>query len=60
MAEKLSTKFYELITIDENIFYYNLKLEKKLHNKYIKPKNYPQKEKIWLNIKNIKTIKKNK
>ena len=54
-ADKLSTELRELMIIYRKNFHHTQELQKRAHNKGVKPKNYTSYNKIWLNSKYIKT-----
>ena len=58
-ADKLLAEL-KLMTICCKNLYYALELQKQIHNKNIKPKNYAPDDKIWLNNKYLKTKQKQK
>ena len=53
-AEKLLAKLKKLIIIYKINLYYTSKLQKRAHNRSIKPRNYIVSNKVWLNSKYIK------
>ena len=54
-ADKLSAKLRELIIVCWENLHYAQELQKRVHNKGVKPRNYTLGDKIWLNNKYIKT-----
>ena len=54
-ANKLLAELQELIIICRENLHHVQKLQKRAHNKGVKPKNYVSDNKIWLNSKYIKT-----
>ena len=54
-ADKLLTELRELIIVCRKNFYHAQKLQKRAHNKGVKPSSYASSDKIWLNSKYIKT-----
>ena len=53
--DKLSVELRELIISCHMNFHYTQKLQKRAHNKGVKPWSYTLDEKVWLNSKYIKT-----
>ena len=53
-AEKLFSQLWELITVCQQNLYYAQKLQKRGHDKGVKPPNYVPGEKVWLNSKYFK------
>ena len=53
-ADKPSTELRELITVCWKNLHYAQELQKRAHNKGVKPRSYAPDEKIWLNSKYIK------
>ena len=43
------------MTVCRENFYYAQELQKRAHNKRVKPKSYALRDKVWLNSKYIKT-----
>ena len=58
MANKLSTELWKLLTVCQENFHHAQELQKKAHNKDVKPKSYALGHKVWLNNRYIK-IKQN-
>ena len=54
-ADKLLTELRELIIICRKNVHHAQKLQKRAHNKGVKPRNYAPSDKVWLNSKYIKT-----
>ena len=54
-ANKLSTELREVIIVYCKNLHYAQELQKRAHNKGVKPKNYVFGKKFWLNSKYIKT-----
>ena len=54
-ADKLLAELRELIFVCRENLYYAQKLQKRAHNKGVKPKSYAPGGKVWLNSKYIKT-----
>ena len=54
-AKKLSSKLRELITVCRENLHHAQKLQKRAHDKAVKPRNYALGDKVWLNNKYIKT-----
>ena len=54
-ADKLSAELRELIIICQENLYYAHELQKRAHNKGVKPRSYAHGDKVWLNNKYIKT-----
>ena len=54
-ADKLSAELRELMIVCRENLHYAQELQKRAHNKGVKPRNYAPDEKIWLNSKYIKT-----
>ena len=57
-AEELSSKLRELITVCQQNLHHAQKLQKRGHNKGVKPQSYAPGDKIWLSSKYLK-IKRN-
>ena len=55
LADKLSAELRELMIVCQENLYHPQKLQKRAHNKSVKPKNYVPGDKVWLNSKYIKT-----
>ena len=51
LAEKLSAELREMMIVCRENFYYIQKLQKRAHNKRVKPRRYASGEKVWLNSK---------
>ena len=60
IADNLLAKLRELMTICQQNLYHAQKLQKRAHNKGVKPKSYAPGNKIWLNSKYIKIKQKRK
>ena len=54
-ADKLSAEPKELMIVCWENLYYAQELQKRAHDKSVKPRNYAPSNKIWLNSKYIKT-----
>ena len=54
LADELSAKLWELITVCQENLHHAQKLQKQVHNKNVKPKNYASDDKFWLNSKYLK------
>ena len=54
-ADKLSEEFRELMIVYCENFYYAQELQKRAHDKGVKPRSYAPSKKVWLNSKYIKT-----
>ena len=52
---KLSAKLKELIIVCQENLYHTQELQKRAHNKGIKPSSYAPDDKVWLNSKYIKS-----
>ena len=57
-AEKLSSKLWELMTVCKQNLHYIQELQKRAHNKGVKPQNYIPGNMVWLSSKHLK-IKRN-
>ena len=55
LADEVSAKQRELIIIHQKNLYYAHKLQKKAHDKGVKPWSIANSNKVWLNNKYIKT-----
>ena len=55
LADKLSAKLQELMTVCQENLHHAQKLQKRAHNKGVKPRSYASGDKIWLNTKCLKT-----
>ena len=55
IADKLSTELEELMTVCQENLCHAQELQKSAHNKGVKPRSYASGDKVWLNIKYIKT-----
>ena len=55
IVEKLSSKLRELMTVCQQNLYYAQELQKRGHNKGVKPQSYALGEKVWLSSKCLKT-----
>ena len=53
--DKLLAELRELMIVCQKNLHYAQKLQKQSHNKGVKPRSYVPNNKIWLNIKYIKT-----
>ena len=53
--EKLSSKFQNLMAICQQNLYHAQELQKRAHNKGVKPQSYAPGDKIWLNSKYLRT-----
>ena len=60
LAEELSAEPRKLIIVCRKNLYHAQKLQKRAHNKGVKPRSYALGEKVWLNSKYIKTKRKRK
>ena len=54
-AEELSSELSELMTICQPNLHHAQKLQKRGHNKGVKPQSYAMGEKVWLSSKYLKT-----
>ena len=54
-AEELFFEFQELMAVCQQNFYHVQKLQKRAHNKGVKPESYATGNKSWLNNKHLKT-----
>ena len=54
-ADKLSVELRELMIVCRENLYHAQELQKRAHNKGVKPRSYAPGEKVWLNSKYIKT-----
>ena len=54
-AKELSSKLRELMTVCRENLHHVQKLQKRAHNKGVKPRSYAPGNKVWLNSKYIKT-----
>ena len=54
-ADELSAELRELIIVCWENLHYAQELQKRAHDKGVKPRNYALGEKVWLNSKYIKT-----
>ena len=54
-ADKLSAELQELMTICQEKLHHTQKLQKRAHDKGVKPKSYAPGDKVWLNSKYLKT-----
>ena len=59
-ADRLSAELRELIIVCQKNLHHAQKLQKRAHNKGVKPKSYAFGDKVWLNSKYIKTKRKRK
>ena len=55
LADKLSAKLQDLITVCQENLYHAQELQKQAHDKGVKPRSYASGNKVWLNSKYIKT-----
>ena len=55
LADDLSAELRELIIVCRENFYHAQELQKRAHNKGVKPRNYTPGDKVWLNSKYIKS-----
>ena len=53
--EELSSELWEMMIICQQNLHYLQKLQKRGHNKEVKPRSYVPREKVWLNSKHLKT-----
>ena len=54
-ANELSAELQDLVTICRENLHHTQELQKRAHNKDVKPKSYVPDDKVWLNNKYIKT-----
>ena len=54
-ADKLSAKLRELMTVCQENLHHAQELQKRAHDKGVKPKSYAPSDKVWLNRKYLKT-----
>ena len=54
-ADKLSVELKELMIVCRENLHYTQKLQKRAHDKGVKPRSYAPGNKVWLNSKYIKT-----
>ena len=54
-AEELSSELRELMTVCQQNLHHAQKLQKRGHNKGVKPRSYAPGDKIWLSNKHLKT-----
>ena len=54
-ANKLLAKLRELMIVCRENLYHTQELQKRAHNKSVKPRSYAPGNKVWLNSKYIKT-----
>ena len=54
-ADKLSAELRELMIVCQENLYYAQELQKRAHDKGVKPQSYTPSKKVWLNSKYIKT-----
>ena len=54
-ADKLSAKLRDLMTVCRENLHHAQELQKRAHNKGVKPRSYAPGDKVWLNNKYIKT-----
>ena len=57
LVDKLSVELRKLMIICQENLHHTLKLQKRAHDKDVKPWSYASNNKIWLNSKYIKTNK---
>ena len=57
-ADELSPELRELMIVCWENLYHAQELQKRAHNKGVKPRSYAPSDKVWLNSKYIKTKKK--
>ena len=55
LADKISVKLRDLMTVCQKNFYHTQEFQKRAHNKGVKPRTYGLSNKVWLNSKYIKT-----
>ena len=55
LADKLSAKLQDIMTVCQENFHHTQKFQKQAQNKRVKPKSYAVSDKVWLNNKYIKT-----
>ena len=55
MAEELSSKLRELMTVYWENLHHTQEFQKRAHDKGVKPRSYVPSDKVWLNSKYIKT-----
>ena len=55
IAEELSSKLRELMTVSQQNLYHAQELQKRAHDKGVKPQSYAPGEKVWLSSKYLKT-----
>ena len=55
LADKLSAELRKLMIVCQKNLYYAQELQKRAHDKTVKPRSYAPGEKVWLTIKYIKT-----
>ena len=54
-ADKLSAELRELMIVCQENLYHTQELQKRAHDKGVKPRSYAPGDKVWLNSKYIKT-----
>ena len=54
-AKELSNELRELVTVCWENLHHAQELQKRAHNKGVKPRSYAPSDKVWLNSKYIKT-----
>ena len=54
-AEELSSELWELMTVCQQNLHHAQVLQKRVHNKGVKPRSYAPGDKIWLSSKHFKT-----
>ena len=60
LADELSAELRELMMVCRESLHHTQELQKRAHNKGVKPRSYALGEKVWLNSKYIKTKPKRK
>ena len=59
-AEKLSSELWELMIVCQQNLHHAQELQKRAHNKGVKPRSYAPGEKVWLSSKYLKTKRNHK
>ena len=59
-AEELSSKLRKLMTVCQQNLHYAQKLQKRGHNKEVKPQSYALGDTVWLSSKHLKTKRNHK
>ena len=54
-VEKLSFELQNFMAICQQNLYYAQELQKRVHDKGVKPQSYAPSDKVWLNCKHLKT-----